>query len=183
MWQIIFEFANNHPAAFTSIVMALLAFFTYIITRFSWEWDGFKPKFKSRKLENQQIEEMKNKLAEYEKQAKFVQQPDFLKQTENGEYIGFIVAKKPYIAVWADGNWNTEEHFQQFDRLTRLWENEDEIVIHGKNPNIPSDLQHTIESKAKSLPSLTIYCSNNDLAKYLTTYYKDFPSVKIINRG
>lgn len=182
MWQVIFEFASNHSAAFTVIVLSILASLLYLVTKFDLQWDGIKPKFKSRKYENAAIEEAKAKLLEYEEQTKFVQQLDFLKKTENGEYIGFIVAKKPYIAIWTDGNWNTEEYFAQFDRLERLWEKEDQIVIHGKNPNIPSDLYHIIEKKAKELPELTIFCGNT-ISGFLTKYFEDFKTVKVINRG
>ena len=175
MWEAIFTFANNHTIAFSLIIFVAIGALLYIITKFDIEWEGFKPKFKSHK-------EYKRKLAEYEEMAKFVQPLDFLKKTENGEYIGFIVAKKPYIAIWTDGNWNTEEYFSQFDRLERLWESEDQIVIHGKNPNIPSDLYHIIEKKAKELPELTIFCGSN-ISGFLTKYFEDFKTVKVINRG
>lgn len=175
MWEAIFAYANNHSTAFLLIVLAFLSSLLYLITKFDWEWDGVKPKFHSRK-------ENKKKLHDLEEQMRFVQQLDFLKKTENGEYIGFIVAKKPYVAIWADGNWNTEEYFQQFDRFARLWEDEDQIVIHGKNPNMPSDLYHIMETKAKELPALTIFCGNQ-IHKHLTDYFRDYPSVKVINRG
>jgi hypothetical protein len=175
MWDAIFGFANAHPVAFSSIIFGFLASILYIITKFDIEWDGVKPKFKSYK-------QYKVKLAEYEEMFKFIQPLDFLKKTENGEYIGFIVAKKPYIAMWADGNWNTEEYFQHFDRFERLWEKEDQIIIHGKNPNMPSDLYHVMERKAKDLPELTIFCGNQ-IHKHLTDYFKDYTNVKIVNRG
>jgi hypothetical protein len=178
----IFEFANNHVAAFVTIALVLIASIVFLITKFKLRWEGFKPVFESRKYENVEMESLKAKAKEYEEMIKFIQEPDFLKKTENGEYIGFIVAKKPYVAVWADGNWNTEEYFAHFDRFSRLWENEDEIVIHGKNPNIPSDLQHIIEAKAKELPSLTIFCGNQ-IHKHLTDYFRDYTNVKVINRG
>lgn len=175
MWEAIFGFANNHAIAFTLIVIAGLGSLLYVLTRFQLEWDGLKPKFKSYK-------ESRLRLAEYEEQMKFVQPLDFMKKTENGEYIGFIVAKKPYIAIWADGNWSSEEYSQQFDRFERLWEKEDQIIIHGKNPNIPSDFMHILERKAKELPELTIFCCNQ-IHKHFTDYFEDYPNVKLINRG
>lgn len=182
MWEVIFTFANQHVLAFTAIVLSIVAGFIFLNFKFSLEWDGFKPKFKSRKLEGLVLEQAQARAKELEELLKFVQQPDFLKKTENGEYIGFIVAKKPHISIWTDGNWNTEEYFQQFDRLERLWEAEEEIVINGKNPNIPSDLYHVIEKKAKDLPSLTIYCGPQ-ISSFLTKYFGDYKSVKIISRG
>lgn len=173
----LFEFATKQTLSFTLIIAMLLMSVLFLLVKFKVKWDGFKPIFENRS---------DDRVAEFEEKLRFAQIPDFIKKTDNSEYIGYYVAKKPYVAVWSDGNWNSEEHFQHFDKLSRLWENEDCIVIYGKNPNLPSDLNHVIEEKAKSFLerkiNLTIYC-NFSIADYLKKYYKDYTNVEIIGRN
>lgn len=176
----IFQFAIQQPIAFTLIVTQIVTLIGFLFIKYKVKWDGFKPSFEDRSEDK--LIDAKKKIEELEEKIKFSQTPEFFKKTENGEYIAIFVAKKPYIALWTDGNWNTEEYYQQFDRFERLWEKEEEIVIHGKNPNIPSDIYHIIEKKAKELPSLTIFC-NNIIAGFLTKYFSDFTNVKVIARN
>lgn len=130
---------------------------------------------------SQKLKEANDKIQELEEKLQFSNVPDFIKKTDNGEYIGFIISPKPYITVWVDGNWNSEEHRQIFDRFERLWDDETAILLIGKSPNLPSDLYHVIEKKSKSLPKLTIHCSHQ-LGEFFTRYFSDFENIEIITR-
>lgn len=176
----IFQFASQQTLSFTLIIAMFLMAIVFLFTKFKVKWDGFKPIFENRS-EDKLLESQKA-IADLEEKLKFSQSPDFYKKTDNGEYIGFFVARKPYICIWADGNWNTEEHHDIFDTFSRLWEKENEIIIFGKNPNLPSDIMHIIETKARDLPELTIFCSSK-IFDYFNKYFKDYESVKIIQRG
>lgn len=175
---------TDRPQYVVVSLLIILSFLSFVIYKFKVKWKGWKPIFEKRddlelmgKISSLQVEvhQMKEKL-------QFSHSADFFKKTENGEYIGYSVAKKPYVEVWCDGNWTTEEYHDEFDRFERLWDTEDEIIIYGKNPNIPSDLYHIIEKKAKILPSLTIYCSHT-VGNVFVKYFADFTTVKVIQRS
>lgn len=175
---------SDHPYLVTGLIVFILIFgavFSYF----------FKLRFKKGKpiIEKRSDEELAAKILAHqeeikhlEEKQKFSHTADFYKLTENGEYIGYSIAKKPYVEIWCDGNWTTEEYHDEFDRFERLWDQENEIIIYGKNPNIPSDLYHIIEKKAKDLPSLTIYCSHT-VGNVFVKYFADFTNVKVVQRS
>lgn len=174
----------TYPVYTLIVFLSSLGSILFVLYKFRIKWKGGKPVFEKRseielmdKISTLQVEvhQLKEKL-------QFSHSADFFKKTENGEYIGYSVAKKPYVEVWCDGNWTTEEYHDEFDRFERLWDAEDEIIIYGKNPNIPSDLYHIIEKKAKILPSLTIFCSHT-VGNVFVKYFADFTNVKVVQRS
>lgn len=137
----VLEVITRYPGYSTFLVSLVLFSFIFIISKFKIGWKGVKPTFEKRdelELIKQNVE-LKKKISELEEKLQFSNVPDFIKKTDNGEYIGFIISPKPYITVWVDGNWNSEEHRQIFDRFERLWDDETAILLIGKSPNLPSD--------------------------------------------
>jgi hypothetical protein len=178
------KFASDKPLAFSSILLIILGFIFLFLKTFRVSFKkGPIPNIESRSsLEsNKQLVEAHAKIKELEDKLLHSHVPDFIKKTDNGEYIGFMIAPKPYITVWVDGNWNSEEHFQIFDRFERLWDDEQDIYLVGKSPNLPSDLYHIIEKKAKTLPKLSIHCSHQ-LGEFFTRYFSDFKNVEVLMR-
>lgn len=175
----LFDFAEKQPAAFTILMAMFFSFVVFVIYKFRIKWKGMKPTFETR--DDNELIDAKERIALLEEAIKFSQAPEFYKKTDNGEYIALFIAKKPYIAIWTDGNWNTEEAHQYFDRFDRLWENEDELVIHGRN-QLPSDIYHVIDKKIEVLDNLTIFCHSN-IGEVLERIYQDNEKVKIVIRN
>ena len=179
----ILETVSKYPGYTTFLVTLIIISALFIIYKFKVHWKGVRPIFEKRsEIELlKQNAELNKKISELEEKLQFSNVPDFIKKTDNGEYIGFIISPKPYITVWVDGNWNSEEHRQIFDRFERLWDDETAILLIGKSPNLPSDLYHVIEKKAKVLPKLTIHCSHQ-LGEFFTRYFSDFENIEVITR-
>lgn len=180
----IYQVISDHPMTWVLTVALFLAFLAYIITKFKVTWKGYRPHFTSRselKIQTE-IAEQQKKIEELEADLKAYRPFDFYKKTENGEYIGYSVAKSPYVEFWADGNWSSQEYHIELVTFEKLWGEEDAIIIYGKNPNAPSDLYAILEKKAKELPSLTIYCEYK-LGEALIKFFKGFETVKVIVRS
>lgn len=175
----LFDFAEKQPLAFTVFTAMVLGVLVFVIYKFKIKWKGAKPTFEIR--DDNELIDARQKIELLEEELKFSQAPEFYKKTENGEYIALFVAKKPYIAIWTDGNWSSPEAHQYFDRFSRLWENEDELVIHGKNP-LPADIFHIIDEKLVMLNNLTIFCHSN-IAEILERIFENDPKVKIVTRN
>lgn len=180
----LYSFIQNNPVLIGVSFFAVLLFLGYIITKFKVSWKGYRP-ILTDKQEIKHLEviaELTNELADLEEKMKAYRRFDFFEKTENGEHVGYSVAKRPYVEFWADGNWNSQEYHIQLDTFERLWDNEDEIIIYGNNPNLPSDLYAIIEKKAKGMPKLTIMCSYA-VSTFFTKYFADFENIEIIVRG
>lgn len=175
-----FDFASKQPLLIGVIAITLIAAMVFLISKFKVTFKGFVPSFTSR-IKTKTQTELEEKIAFLEEKLKFSHTADYFTKTDNGEYVGFFVARKPYIEVWCDGNWNAADHHDIFDRLRRLWDDEQEIIFYGKDPNIPMDIYRIIEEKAKELPSITIYCDSSS-ADFFTKYFQVYSNVKIIQR-
>jgi hypothetical protein len=180
----IYSIIQTNPVFSGLIFLSLLLFIGYIFTKFRVTWKGHLPILTDKNdLRSQAIiDDLTAKLADMDDKMKAYRRFDFFEKTENGEHVGYSIAKRPYVEFWADGNWNSQEYHIQLDTFERLWDDEDEIIIYGNNPNLPSDLYAIIEKKAKELPKITILCSYA-VSTFFKKYFSDFENIEIIVRG
>lgn len=180
----IYTVIQSNPWLTGFIILIVLIFIGYVLTKFKITWEGYLPVFTDKNEIKHQalISDLTKKLVDLEEKMKAYRRFDFFEKTQNGEHVGYSVAKRPYVEFWADGNWNSQEYHIQLDTFERLWGDEDEIIIYGTNPNLPSDLYAIIEKKAKQLPKLTILCSYT-VSTFFSKYFADFENIEIIVRG
>lgn len=180
----IIDLIQSNPWVFLIALISILGAFVFLIVKFKLTWKGYLPTFHSRNelRLTEEIDKLKKELSQVDEKLKAYRKFDFFEKTENGEYIGYSVAKKPYVEFWAEGNWNSQEYHIQLKTFEKLWDDEDEIIIYGQHPNLTSDFHAIMETKAKELPSLTIYCSYQP-SQAFAKYFKDYENVKIVVRG